>query len=655
MATRAGAMSAAAALTPLTLGALLLALALVIAPHASHLPTWIPIAGGLLIAARFYLGVSRRALPNRWLLFAVAVICVVGVALSYRTLYGRDVGVALLTVMVGLKLMEMSAARDTVVVVLLAYFLVVTNFFYSQSIPTALYMLFTIWIITAAMIGLQHRASPPRPLKVLKRAGALILQAVPVMIVLFVLFPRVQGPLWGLPQVNVASRSGLSDTMSPGDVSVLSLSDEIAFRVLFEDAPANPARLYWRGPVLNDFDGQTWHAGLSLTMSSLRFEALSAPIRYAVTLEPHDRRWLFAIDLPARVPAAAMLTSDFQMRSRRLVRERLRYDMESIPVYRVGLDERLSELNSSRQLPTKAAPRARALGRSWADEGLAPRAIVDRALAMFQEQPFIYTLAPPQLGDDPVDEFLFTTRSGFCEHYASSFTFLMRAAGVPARVVTGYLGGEINPVDGYLVVRQSEAHAWSEVWLEGEGWVRVDPTAAVSPLRVESGLAAAVPASERNPLLGSENFDWVKQMRFAWDAVANSWNQWVLGYDRDRQGRFLQQVGLDEISWQKTAILMMVASAGIVLALAAGLLLRLTRRRRDPVQRTYDAWCERMARRGAARRPSEGPRDFAARIGLQLPEWKERAQRVSALYIGLRYGRDPDAGLLDQLRAAVRG
>lgn len=648
-------MSAAASLTPFTLAAVLLSLALVIAPHTSHLPTWIPVVGALLIAGRFYLGVRRRPLPNRWLLFAAAAVCIAGVAISYRTLYGRDVGVALLTVMVALKLMEMSAARDTVVVVLLAYFLVVTNFFYSQTIPTALYMLFVVWIITATMIGLQHRASAPRPAPVLRRSAALILQAIPVMVVLFLLFPRTQGPLWGLPQVNVASRSGLSDTMSPGDVSVLSLSDEIAFRVLFEDPPANPARLYWRGPVLHDFDGHTWHAGLSMTMTRLPFEPLAAPIRYAVTLEPHDRRWLFAIDLPNTAPRDSFFTSDYQLRSRRLVRERLRYDMESVPVYRVGVQERLSEINGSLRLPGQSAPRARALAQSWKDAGAAPREIVDKALGMFREQPFIYTLAPPQLGDDPVDEFLFDTRSGFCEHYASSFTFLMRAAGVPARVVTGYLGGEINPVDGYLVVRQSEAHAWSEIWLENEGWVRVDPTAAVSPLRVESGLAAAVPASERNPLLDGERFNWIRQVRFAWDAVANSWNQWVLGYNPERQGRFLQQIGLEQATWQNMVIVMMAASIGIVLALSAALLVRLTRRRRDPVQRLYEAWCGLMARRGAARRPSEGPRDFAARVSLQFPELKDQAQRVSALYIALRYGRDADSELLRELRTAVRG
>jgi transglutaminase-like putative cysteine protease len=648
-------MNAAATLTPLTLGAILVSLALVGAPHARHLPAWIPVFAGLVLIARFYLGYRRKALPNRWLLLSAALICVAGVAFSYRTLYGRDVGVALLTVMVALKLMEMSAARDTMVVVLLAYFLVITNFFYSQTIPTALYMLLVVWIITATMIGLQHQAAKARPVGMLRHSALLILQAIPVMLVLFVLFPRVQGPLWGLPQINVASKSGLSDTMSPGDVSVLGLSDEVAFRVQFETLPDKPSQLYWRGPVLSEFDGQTWHAGLNMTLNSLEFEALGPSLRYSVTLEPHDRRWLFAIDMPIAAPAVGFLMSDYQMRSRRQVRERIRYDMESVPLYRIGMYERNSELNAALRLPAGISPRARALAESWKQESANPQEIVSRALKMYRDQPFIYTLAPPSLGDDPVDEFLFTTRSGFCEHYASSFTFLMRAAGVPARVVTGYLGGEINPVDGYLVVRQSEAHAWTEVWMVGEGWVRIDPTAAVSPLRVESGLAAAVPESERNPLLGGDRFDWLKQARFAWDAVANSWNQWVLGYNPERQTQFLSQMGLEQATWQNMVIVLMASSALIILVLSAVLFLRLVRQRREPVQRLYQNFCHAMARRGAPRRPSEGPRDFAARISLQFPEIRERAQQVSALYVALRYGgKSRDAELMREFRDAVR-
>ncbi len=637
----------------INLTAILASLAMVIAPHAVHLPTWIPALVAVMLLARFYFGLQRRKLPNKWLLIAVALGCMAGIALSYRTLYGRDVGVAMLTVMMALKVMEMSKPRDTMVVVLLAYFLVVTNFFYSQSIPTAIYLLLVVWVITATMISLQFKAARPRLVSVLRHAAMMILQGIPIMLALFLLFPRVQGPLWGLPQINYSAKSGLSESMAPGDVSSLSLSDAVAFRVLFENPPEKPSQFYWRGPVLWNYDGRTWRTGLNLTMSGSRVESLGPPLRYAVTMESHDRYWMFAVDMPLSVPEGASLTTDYQLLSRKIVRERLRYDMQSSPQYRIGVNESPGTLRLALRLPPEGSPRARSLVAQWRAQGGSDRDVVARALAMFREQPFVYTLDPPKLGADPVDQFLFETRSGFCEHYASSFTFLMRAAGIPARVVTGYLGGEINPVDGYVVVRQSDAHAWSEVWLPGEGWIRIDPTAAVSPLRIERGLAAAVPEIDR-PLLARSTFDWLKQARYALDAVANSWNQWVLGYNPERQVRFLSQFGLAEVTWQNMVIILTAVSGLIILALSLALLLRLNSRRLDPVQRAYASYCNAMAKRGAARKMSEGPKDFAARVSMQFPELRETAQKITALYISLRYGEGADHGNLQALHDAIR-
>ena len=641
-------------LSLINLSAILLSLAMVIAPHAVHLPTWIPALVALVMLARFYAGWRQRKLPNKWLLITVALACTAGVGLSYRTLYGRDVGVAVLTVMMALKVMEMNRPRDTMVVVLIAYFLVVTNFFYSQSIATALYMLLVVWVITATMIGLQHRAGRPRLDSVLRHAAAIIVQGVPIMLALFLLFPRVQGPLWGLPQINYSAKSGLSESMAPGDVSSLSLSDEVAFRVLFENQPRTASQFYWRGPVLWNYDGRTWRADANLTAAPGRqLEALGPPLRYTVTMESHDRHWMFAIDLPLLVPQGAYLTTDYQLLSRRIVRERLRYDMESSPQYRIGVDESPGTLRLAQRLPPEASPGARALAAQWRAQGGSDRDVVSRALGFFREQPFTYTLEPPKLESDPVDQFLFETRSGFCEHYASSFTFLMRAAGIPARVVTGYLGGEVNPLDGYVVVRQSDAHAWSEVWLPGEGWIRVDPTAAVSPLRIERGLAAAVPEIDR-PLLARTRYDWLKQARYALEAVANTWNQWVLGYNPERQVRFLAQFGLAAVTWQNMVIILTAASGLVMLALSLALLLKINARLPDPVQRAYLSYCAAMAKRGAVRKPSEGPRDFAARVSMQFPEFRETARTISALYVSLRYGEGDHHGKLQALRDTIR-
>ncbi len=641
----------------LNLTAILVSLAMVIAPHATHLPSWIPALVGIVLLARFYFGWRQLRLPSKWLLVALALACTAAIALSYRTLYGRDVGVAMLTVMIALKVMEMTRSRDTMVVLFLAYFLVVTNFFYSQSIPIALYMLLVVWAITATMIGLQHQTGRGTPLAVLP-AGMIILQSIPIMVVLFLLFPRVQGPLWGLPQINYSARTGLSESMAPGDVSSLSLSDAVAFRVLFEQLPAKATQFYWRGPVLWNYDGRTWRAGLNLTARAPAVERLGSVLKYTVTMEPHDRYWMFAVDLPVSIPQGAYLTTDYQLFSRRISRERLRYDMESSPQYRVGVDESSATRRFAQRLPPGAAPRARALAAQWRGQGGSDRDVVARALANFRANSFVYTLEPPMLNGDAVDQFLFETRSGFCEHYASAFTVLMRAAGIPSRVVTGYLGGEINPVDGYLVVRQSDAHAWSEVWLPDEGWVRVDPTAAVSPLRIERGLAAAVPEIDR-PLLSRAGLDWLKRARYAWDAVANTWNQWVLGYNPERQLRFLRQFGLKDTNWQSLVVILAAVSGLMLLGLALALLFRINARRLDAVQRLYIAYCDAMAKRGASRKSSEGPRDFAARVSIQFPELKDAANRISALYVALRYGKEGTERVthrarLEELRDAVR-
>lgn len=635
------------------LAAILASIAAVMAPHIPHVPTWTTVfcVTGLLI--RLIGSWQHRSLPAKWVLFVFAAIAIAGVLYSYHTLFGRDSAVTLLLAMTVLKLLEMRGSRDITVVVVLCYFLSITNFFYTQSILTATYSFGAVWMITATMVSLQHRAEPGRLKDVIVTSGIMLSQAVPVMLVLFVLFPRIDGPLWGLPRIQQSARSGLSDSMSPGSLSRLSLSDEIAFRAEFETLPANAKQLYWRGPVFWDYDGRTWRHGLGVTLSTFQFEQLGPPLRYSVTLEPHDQRWLFMVDLPSSVPHGSALTRDYQVISIQPVRQRLRYNAESTPRFRVGKEALRSELRRALALPESAAPQARALVRKWRSEGLDPRQIADRVLSMFQTQPFIYTLEPPPLEKDPVDQFLFETRRGFCEHYASSFAVMMRAAGVPTRVVTGYLGGEVNPVDGYLVVRQSEAHAWNEVWLRGEGWVRFDPTAAVSPLRIESGLANAVPETDVQPLLRRTQLQWMIQLRHQWDAVTNSWNQWVLGYSPERQHRFLSSLGLSNVGWRDMIIALMVATSIITCAFAIIMFLRLRGRRIDRIQILWLRYCRLMAAKGIARKPSEGPKDFTERVVDFLPALRDHVRRIGDLYIELRYGVDADTAGFRELRKRI--
>jgi transglutaminase-like putative cysteine protease len=492
--------------------------------------------------------------------------------------------------------------------------------------------------LTATLVSLQDRGLRLDWHGALRWSGVLLLQAAPVMLVLFFLFPRVQGPIFGFPQATSAGVTGLSDRMSPGDLSNLGLSDEVAFRVQFDSHAPKPAAMYWRGPVLWDFDGRTWMAGEPPPRLLPRHEARGEPLRYTVTLEPHSTRWMFAIDLPGKLPAGTYLLSDYQLLAMRPVRNRVRYEMTSDLGYRYGMEESPEMLQRALRVPPGYNPRALELARALRARSATDQEVITNALNLFRTQLFFYTLVPPPLGRDSVDEFLFNTRRGFCEHYASAFVFLMRAANIPARVVTGYQGGEMNPVGEYLIVRQSEAHAWAEVWLQGEGWVRIDPTAAVSPARVELGIAAAVPQSDPLPVSVRGNLAWIKQLRLTWDAVANSWNQWVLGYTPDRQVKFLHSVGISSPSWQTSAILMMTASGLVALALAAVVLLKLRSVRGDPVQRVWLRFCRKLEKLGCPRASAEGPVDFARRAAQSFPALAQQIDAIARLYVDLRYG-----------------
>jgi transglutaminase-like putative cysteine protease len=632
---------------------LVLALALVTAPHATRLPWWVVALVATLGAWRAYLGYARHALPSRWLLLAIVIVATVGIYLNYRTIFGRDAGVALLVVMLALKLLEMRSLRDAMLLIFLGYFLVITNFLYSQTILTGLYMLACVWIITATMLNLHYGRDEPPFRRQLRVSGVLLVQSVPLMLVLFLLFPRVSGPLWGLPHDAYSGVSGLSDTMSPGSLSSLSLSDAVAFRVRFDSDIPPPNTRYWRGPVMFDFDGQTWSASRFI-YGTPRFSNTGEPTNYVVTLEPHNKRWLFALDVPARAVPHSATGADFQIRSFSPVTNRMRYDMASFLDYKYGADENAMALHRARLLPPGFNPRtvelAQTMRRRFSDD----RTLMREILSMFRQQNFFYTLTPPLLGQHSVDEFLFNTRRGFCEHYASAFAVLMRAAGVPTRVVTGYLGGEVNELGDYLIVRQADAHAWVEVWFPDEGWVRVDPTAAVSPLRVEAGISAAVPRSDPLPMLVRGDFELLRQLRFTWDLMANSWNQWVLGYTPERQRQLLVGMGIDDTTWYTLTAIMLVLAGIIVVILALFMLRRLRTHAGDPARTVYLRFCEKLRRKGLSRAAEEGPIDYAQRLERARPDLAFPVSVITRLYVSLRYGSDSDPGSLDQLRQHVK-
>jgi len=635
---------------------------LVLVPHVSHLPPWVSLLCAATLAWRGLITLRGKRMPSTLVLLPVAALAMAGIQYSYGTLLGRDAGVAMLVLLVAFKMLEMHARRDLYVVIFLCFFLVLTNFFYGQGIGTALLMVAAVLALLTTQLSFQFAGAVP-PLRTRLAMGArMLLFAAPVAVALFFIFPRLGGPLWGMPGGGGGGgKSGLSERMAPGQMSNLALSSEPAFRVHFEGEPPAREQLYWRGLVLDAFDGTAWTRGGSIpTGSGTSLRVRGQAQRYEITLEPSDARWLFALEMAGHIPEVpgyrARMSHQLELSSDRPLTQRVRYEMISYPDYALDGREALDDPNQWLLLPYGFNPRALAAGLALRREPVPARRI-EAVLRQFREQPFSYTLEPPLLGRHSVDEFLYQTRAGFCEHYSGAFVFLMRAAGIPARVVTGYQGGERNPIDGYFTVRQSDAHAWAEVWLRGRGWVRVDPTAAVAPERVRRNLAAAVDppapfgidALRGLSMFGAANDSLLGRMRDAFSAVNNGWNQWVLNYTPERQRGFLRKVQHDLAGWRIAALILAGAA---VLLLARILYLR---REIDPVEAVYSSLCKRLAHQGLARAADEGPTAYAARIAAtqQLaPPSLDAAAEFLRRYSAWRYA-PPQPGLATRQLAAT--
>ena len=632
------------------LAGLIVSLILVVAPHAQRAPWWLALLVLFLYGWRAYLGTMQAPLPPRALLLALTAAGVAAVWAHYHTVFGRTPGIMVLCLFSGLKLLETRSHRDAGVVAFLCFFLIITNFFYSQSIPTALLMCVALAAIATTLVGFAAPQRPPRAN--LRTAGLLLAHAAPTALVLFLLFPRVDGPLWGVPEDAYAGITGLSDMMSPGDIAHLALSDAVAFRVEFQGKPPPAAQRYWRGPVLWDFDGRNWRAGRPIIAKFKPPAGGSETYRYSVVLEPNDHRWMYALETPASLPPRTRYTADGVILAHRPVRQRIRYQLKSVidPAPHPGANP--LALRRALQLPPAYDMRSVRLAHKWRENSHSDAEILRRALEFLRKGHYVYTLEPPRLGLDSIDEFLFETKAGFCEHFASAFVFLMRAAGIPARVVTGYQGGDINPVDHVVTVRQWDAHAWAEVYLSGRGWTRVDPTAAAVPGRISSGLEGAVPVGEKIPLLMRSQLHWLRELRYRWEALAYKWNIWVLGYNPQHQRELMSLVGIQDAGWrQLTATLF-----GLLGLFTTALLIWSLRRlaRPDPVQKAWRSFCAKLRTRGIERSPYEGPRDYAERAARGLPQAGGAIHRIGELYLALRYGTAAPPARVDELRRLVR-
>lgn len=597
--------------------------------------------------------------PGRWLLLPLTLAGLANVFVSYHTVVGRDAGIALLATMMALKLLEIKQLRDVRVGTILYSFLLVSQFLFDQSPGRALYLAMLLVLDFALMTDLTARTANGRMTLILalRTAGKLTLQALPLTLVLFVLFPRLSSPLWSLPEQSTKARTGMTDWLEPGSVSELIISGEPAFRVRFEGPIPPENKRYWRGPVTWYTDGRRW-TGWPREVplgKAKQLVATGEEIAYQVELEPSGKRWLFTLDMPFGIPEDARILGDFQVFASKPVQDNRIYRAVSALRYNTG-ELSLDQEVAGTQLPANITPRMRALVAGWQQSVGNGEALVGQALRFFREEPFHYTLLPPELGANPTDAFLFETRRGFCEHYASSFALLMRIGGIPSRIVLGYMGGEYNPLGDYLIVRQSDAHAWVEVWLEGRGWVRVDPTAAVAPSRVEpsdllEGLAFGAPIRFR-----LEDADtlrrWAHNLTLLGDAIGTGWRHWILGLSNTRQRQMLESVGLGRLQEYGLAIAL-ILTATMVLGL---LLAALTRpsRPRDPLERLYTRFCARLRRIGLPRRSCEGPQDFAQRVIATRPDLRAPVESFMALYLPQRYGavRRPEylRHLANQLR-----
>ena len=646
---------------------MILCLAALVAPHISRIPIWVLIVYAFAALWRIQVYRGLWSYPDQWLKFALIVSAFTATVWSFGSLLGLEPMVALLLTAFALKMTELVHRKDAYVLLFLGYFICLTEFLFSQDLLLVLYMLACVWLLTTALVALHRPGQHQFNLRPARQAGVMLLQAFPLMVVLFFLFPRI-GPLWTVPIKSHAAKTGVSDFMKPGDISQLSLSDEVAFRVQFEGDIPPQSQLYWRGLVFSRLLDGAWS---SLSYFEIPVRERRAPavrtegarLDYSIIMAPTQQNWLYGLHYARSDSPGVMETADYRLHSPVIIEDEYRYLVKSWP--EVTLTGDLSDWRRDVEvrLPLDANPRTLALARELRAAAASDRQYVQAGLDRFNREPYVYTLQPPALAEpDTMDQFLFQSRRGFCEHYAYAFVVLMRAADIPARVVAGYQGGEINPVNQTVVVHQFDAHAWAEVWLPGEGWVRVDPTAAVSPSRIEQGLEQALAGEgtflANSPLspLRYRSLGWLNQIRHRYDALTYRWQSWVVNFNSQQQFTLLQNV-LGGITPGKFALVLLGAWALFLAPVAWAVLRRRDVREIRELDKLYLKLCERLAGLGIARHSWETPSGYADRVEAERPELAQAFNELTRQYNELAFEpADPvaDTAGLAEFRRGVR-
>ena len=628
------------------------AVSFAILPHTPYLPAWVTLVFASCAALRLLVERKRWRLPPAWVRLLLAVSSFVGVLSSYgNTISGVGPGSALLAVMAALKFMETHQRRDQFVLLFISIFLIMSSLLREQYVWSLPYLAASVLLTTTAWLQMSISRDGSST-HAFRNSARMLLYATPLMLAMWIFFPRLSTPLWAVPIDTTSGVTGLSDRMSPGDISSLAASDAVAFRAEFLSAVPEGRDRYWRGLVLSRFSGRAWTSSEPSPVARGRWpiEYRGDPVRYKITMEPTKQRWVPVLE----VPYEWSLEQTFMAQQQQLFRaqpidQRATFEAVSFPGARS-----VPELNPLfrdyyLRLPADRNPETRRYAERLRAQYPDDRELIDAVLRRFAEQEYYYTLQPPQLGRDPVDQFLFDTQRGFCEHYASAFAVLMRGAGIPARVVVGYQGGELNPMSDYWIVRQSDAHAWNEVWIDGEGWTRFDPTGAVAPERIDQGMAASVLNGIGTSWGFSAPTQLIYQITFVWDLVNAKWNEWILAYGPENQTSLMRWLGMDDPQTHKMLLTLIASVAALLVAVTGLLMLRFRTPPRDEASQLYAKFVRRA---GVAPRPGEAPLRYAARLRAQLgADAGAAAERFTDLYLGIRYGTHGD---LEVLKEALR-
>lgn len=651
---------------------LLMSMGMVILPHVLRLPVWVTVFCFACGIWRVMVYQGRWSYPRTWVKAVFIVGGFVGVGVGYGTMLGVEPWVGILIVAFVLKLLEMHQKRDAYVAVLLAFFVAMTQFLFEQSIPYTLYMSLAVGVVTASLVALNQTTPIESVWPLLRKSGLMLAQAVPLMLVLFVLFPRI-GPLWSVPMQTDVARTGVSDSISPGDIANLVQSDELAFRATFEGDIPSYSQLYWRGIVLSRFDAseQSWNQqpprayGPTLRKGGRQVDwedqlvYLGDPVTYDIILEPTNRNYLFSLDLPQPVASDNMgLVQDFRFYSFREIRSKRRYKLTSYldhqmdPVLSPGW--RLRYL----YLPPYDNPQTKQLAAAIRQNTETDQEFLTEVMRLYALDDFVYTLKPPLLSGNTIDQFLLESKRGFCEHFASSFVYLVRAGGIPARVVVGYQGGEYNERGNYVAVHQFDAHAWAEVWLEGEGWRRMDPTSIVAPNRIARGLESAV--EDEQTFLAEAGLSLrrlsssylINELRLQISALNHYWDAWVVGYNPSMQTSLLTRY-FGEMDRQKLGMLLIGTFFGMLAIVALILLMKRSRQKLSAAEHEYLRFCRMLEGLDLPRSVGEGPIDYANRVIKERPDLADTVKAVTDTYVRVNFEQDtPDD--VEEMKRSLR-